>query len=152
MAGQLDDNGSPAPLLMTSPSSIHQAVSRLVLPGLDTGVMDGNNDVNAVDEPTLASQRQLFPDLEPELTASEQKAVELRERMRKLDNIPLDIKESLTDVFFDVTRCARRGIMAKIRRLYYFIRIGLTFCRTMYIIETGTLYLIGPHISFSSEG
>jgi hypothetical protein len=74
MAGQLGDNGSPAPLLDTSPSRIHQSVSRLELPAGLTGV-DGNNDVNA-DEPTAASQqRQLFPELE---------APELRERKRKL--------------------------------------------------------------------
>jgi hypothetical protein len=93
MSGQVGDNGSPAPLLMTSPSRIHQSASRLVLPGLNTGV-DGNDDVNANDEPIPASQRQLFAELEPELSASEQEAEELRERKRKLLLVNLILERS----------------------------------------------------------
>jgi hypothetical protein len=66
---------------------------------LNTGV-DGNNEVNAADEPIPASQRQLFPELEPELTASEQEAVELRDRKRKLDSIPFDIERVTDGCFF----------------------------------------------------
>jgi hypothetical protein len=93
MSGQVGDNGSPAPLLMTSPSRIHQSASRLVLPGLNTGV-DGNDDVNANDEPIPASQRQLFAELEPELSASEQEVEELRERKRKLLLVNLILERS----------------------------------------------------------
>jgi hypothetical protein len=86
MEGQGGDNGSPAPLLSTSPSRIHQSLSRLELPAGLTGG-DGNNDGNA-DEPAPASQRHLFSELELEPSAAfEQQALVVRER--KHDKIAL---------------------------------------------------------------
>jgi hypothetical protein len=73
MEEQGGDNGSPAPLLSTSPSRIHQSLSRLDLPAGLTG--------NA-DEPTPASQRQLFSELELEPSPSHQQAVVARERKK----------------------------------------------------------------------
>jgi hypothetical protein len=86
MEGQGGDNGSPAPLLSTSPSRIHQSLSRLELPAGLTGGDGNKNDGNA-DEPTPASQRHLFSELELEPSAFQQQALVVRER--KHDKIAL---------------------------------------------------------------